>query len=480
MVVAARVDRSDQPVGQGPNTNRRPVRRALRAAQIIVSVAIVIGVFAGILPKIADYSAVWVSIGSLTWFELGTLVAVTACSGLASWGQMVASLPGLTVAQAAVTNQASTTIANTLPGGGVIAVGVSYAMYRSWGFKDSAIALSNLITFAWNTFVRLLMPVIALGILVLGGKGGSGLIVASLVALAVLALAIAVFALVQWKKALAGQIGSVLGAVASFLRKLIRMPPVGDWGEVATRFRGEASRLVAVRWAPLTVATVAGHLVLYLALVLALRDVGVSAREVSWAQVLGVFALVRLRSALPITPGGLGIVELGLHRGVGSGRPASNGRARSRVPGPGRRRGAGVSSPHLWAADPHWSARLPHLAAQEELAQSCTARIACGGRRRPRGDGVRFQDEIAAAATRKGSPPEVSSPLGPAGGRSQTVAGTPWKNARSPTELVFSSMRSARFSLTQEAATGVAAWAWSRVSQRLIDRHCLSPRSATP
>jgi uncharacterized membrane protein YbhN (UPF0104 family) len=123
-----------------------------------------------------------------------------------------------------VTNQASTTIANTLPGGGVIAVGVSYAMYRSWGFKDSAIALSNLITFVWNTFIRLLMPVIALAILVLGGKGSSGLIVASLVALAVLAVAIASFALMQWRKALAGQIGSLLGAAASSLRKLIRRP----------------------------------------------------------------------------------------------------------------------------------------------------------------------------------------------------------------------------------------------------------------
>ena len=38
---------------------------------------------------------------------------------------------------------------------------------------------------------------------------------------------------------------------------------------------------------------------------------GVTGREVSWAQVLGVFAFVRLISALPITPGGVGLVELG-------------------------------------------------------------------------------------------------------------------------------------------------------------------------
>ncbi len=45
-------------------------------------------------------------------------------------------------------------------------------------------------------------------------------------------------------------------------------------------------------------------------LLLALRFVGVSDAEVTWAQVLGVFAFGRLLTAVPITPGGLGIVEV--------------------------------------------------------------------------------------------------------------------------------------------------------------------------
>lgn len=40
------------------------------------------------------------------------------------------------------------------------------------------------------------------------------------------------------------------------------------------------------------------------------RFVGVSDPEVNWAQVLGVFAFARLLTAVPITPGGLGIVEV--------------------------------------------------------------------------------------------------------------------------------------------------------------------------
>jgi uncharacterized membrane protein YbhN (UPF0104 family) len=46
---------------------------------------------------------------------------------------------------------------------------------------------------------------------------------------------------------------------------------------------------------------------LFLVLLLALRHVGVSQRQVGWIEALAGFALVRLLSAFPITPGGLGV-----------------------------------------------------------------------------------------------------------------------------------------------------------------------------
>ena len=67
----------------------------------------------------------------------------------------------------------------------------------------------------------------------------------------------------------------------------------------------------------------AGHLSLALVLLVSLRAVGVSESEVSWARVLAVFAFVRLISAVPITPGGLGVVELGLTAALASGEPST-------------------------------------------------------------------------------------------------------------------------------------------------------------
>jgi len=47
-------------------------------------------------------------------------------------------------------------------------------------------------------------------------------------------------------------------------------------------------------------------------LLVCLRDVGVSDAEVGWAEVLAVFAFARLVTAIPITPGGAGLVEAAL------------------------------------------------------------------------------------------------------------------------------------------------------------------------
>jgi putative heme transporter len=296
------------PATATPKAARR--RRWIRIAQVVVSLALVVGIFVFAVPRIADYSKVWSTIAALTWFELATLVAVAVFNLVTYWPVMVASMPGLTLGQAAVNNQTTTSVANTLPFGGAIAVPLSYAMYRSWGFTNSQIALTTLVTGIWNTFIKLGLPVVALALLAIQGQAGGGLLLAAMVGLAFLAAAIVLFGLMLWRERFARAIGAWIGRVVSSLRLVIRRPPVEGWGDAAVRFRKQTIGLLSRRWIPLTVATVISHLSLYLVLLFALRHVGVSEREISAAQVLGVFAFGRLVSAFPITPGGLGLVEL--------------------------------------------------------------------------------------------------------------------------------------------------------------------------
>ena len=155
----------------------------------------------------------------------------------------------------------------------------------------------------WNVFLKLGLPVVALGLLALK-ELTSVLVVAATVGVIVLLVAVALFGLVLWKKAFARRIGDGLGAAVSWVLRIVRRPPVSGWGEAAVRFRKRTIQPFSRRWPWLTIATVlqpAGAVLRPAALAPACRDLAGG----GWAQVLAVFAFGRLVSRLPITPGGL-------------------------------------------------------------------------------------------------------------------------------------------------------------------------------
>jgi putative heme transporter len=293
----------------GEGSERRGRNRTRRIIQITLSLIVVVAIFAFAIPKVADYGSVWRAITAMTWLELATLVLAMLFNLVTYWWQNMASLPGLGFWQAAVNNQTTTSIADTIPGGGYLAVPIGYAMYRSWGFSSSAIALSVATTGIWNIFMKLALPVVALGLLALRGQASKGIVTASLIGVIVLVVALVLFALMLWREDLARRIGSAANRPVNAVRRLLRKPR-SEVGDAAVRFRGEIISLVRRRWLALTATTILSHLALWFVLLLALRHVGVSESEISTVQVLGVFAFGRLISALPITPGGVGVVEL--------------------------------------------------------------------------------------------------------------------------------------------------------------------------
>ena len=288
----------------------------LRVAQGALSLGVVAAIFVLVLPQIASYSSVWRTLTTLGGPQVAVIAAASVFNLFTYWAQMVAAMPGLTLAQAAVNNQSSTTVANILPGGGAIAVGVAVAMFRSWGFTGPEIGLLISTTGVWNSFMKLALPVAALGLLAITGEATGAMIAPAAAGLGILAGSLVLFALALWRPSFAHGIGNGLGRARSFLGRLVHRPRANDWANAAVRFRDQTIHLLARRWIPLTVTTVVSHLGLYAVLLVALRALGVSAREVSWAQVLAVFAFARLLSAVPITPGGLGVVELALIGGL--------------------------------------------------------------------------------------------------------------------------------------------------------------------
>ncbi len=299
---------TDAEVDEGGGRRGFPWKRIVQA---LISLAIVAGIFFGVMPLIADYGDVFDTIRAMTSLEIGSLVAFGLWNLMTYWFVLTAALPGLRLREAAVVNQASTAVSNTLPGGGVIGVGVSVAMLTSWGFTIGSIGRSAVVTGIWNNFVKLGMPVLALALLALDGELTPARVTAAAIGIIVLISAVVLFGLLLRSDRLARAIGRGVGSVVDWGRKLLRKEPMEGWGERSSEFRSDTIGLLRHRWLWLTVATLLSHISLYLVLLVALRHVGVSQEELSWIAVLAAFAFVRLISALPLTPGGVGVVELG-------------------------------------------------------------------------------------------------------------------------------------------------------------------------
>jgi putative heme transporter len=303
-------------VEQAPPTAKHRSRARL-VVQVVVSLLLVVLIFYFLVNKI-DPAQVWAAITGMTWLELtllGLLAIWNLCTYAFVW-MAVTPAPQLSFGHAMVMTQSTTAVANTVPAGSAIGIGMTYAMLGSWGYSRSKSTAAVLVSGVWNSFIKLGMPVLALALVLLQGGAGGGKVVSALLAIAGLAGAIVVFALILRSEEGARRFGLLAGRVASRALGLVRRPPVHGWELATMKFRSRTIALVARRWVAITATSLVSHLSLYLVLLVALRDVGVSDAEVSWAQVLVVFAFARLATAIPFTPGGLGFVEALLIAGL--------------------------------------------------------------------------------------------------------------------------------------------------------------------
>src|SRR5829696_5057123 len=308
----------------GTAVRRGPSQRTRQVIKGVLSLVLVVGIFYFLFKRI-DFAEVWAEIRAMTWLEL-TVLLLIALWNLVTYVfvWMTVTTPRLSFGRGMLMTQSTTAVSNTVPGGAAIGIGMTYSMMGRWGYSRSRTTTAVLVSGVWNSFIKLGLPVFALAVVALQGGATGGRVIAALLGLAGLVGAVVLFALVLRSEEVARSTGVRAGRVASRLRALIGRPPVHGWELATVKFRSRTVELVERRWLPITVTSLVSHLSLYLVLLVALRDVGVSEATVSWAEVLAVFAFARLATAIPLTPGGAGFVEAVLIGGLvaaGGARP---------------------------------------------------------------------------------------------------------------------------------------------------------------
>jgi putative heme transporter len=287
----------------------RSPRRLLLAA---LGAVFVLATFAYFLPQIADYRDVWGVLKALSRQWAIALVAATILNLVTFAPPWQVVLPGLPFRSALILTQISTALAMVLPGGAAVGIAGAYGVLRRWGFRGRDIGRAVTIVSLWNQFANLSYPIIALFLLAVVGGDSPVLTTAGFVGAVVLGVAVAALGAVLSSGRTAGGIGDLAARVADWVLSRLGREPVLWNGASFERFRSDAADLLRRRWHVLTLATYAGTLTVFLVLLLSLRAFDVPASEVSLVEAFAAWSLARLLGTIPITPGGIGVVELGL------------------------------------------------------------------------------------------------------------------------------------------------------------------------
>jgi uncharacterized membrane protein YbhN (UPF0104 family) len=277
-----------------------------------VSVGIVVATFVFLLPSIADYGQVWGAVKKLTWLDVGALLLATAINLVTFAPPWMVALPGLSFMQALTVTQASTALSIVVPGGIAAGVAGSFGVLRGWRFPTRDITRAITLTSLWNQLLNLSFPILAVFLLALSGESTAALATVAFIGVAILGVVTAGFVLVLVSRRLAEDVGDVVARVTNWGLGKVRRGPVSWGGANFEHFRVEAGTFLERRWLMLTGAALLGNLTVFLVLMVSLRTLGVSSAQVTLVEAFASWALIRILGAIPITPGGIGVIELGL------------------------------------------------------------------------------------------------------------------------------------------------------------------------
>lgn len=301
----ASADPSDLGVPVTPPTSRRK-----QVIATIVTLVVLVIVFAGILPKFGNYADAWDQIKNMSFEQLAILSASVVFSIVVYVFPFQAALPGLHYGTAFMIRQTSFTISNAVPAGGAIGLGVQYGMLGQAGFAGPPSTAAIGITSVFNLLVTLALPVLGVLAMLFVETPSSNEVLGAIGGLVAVAVMVGVFTLILRSEHTARRIGDLCENVAGKLLGLVKKdPPTGITDQILD-FRHSTVDVIRRRWAALTASNLLQQIAQWGVLMVALRitEDG-KAVQVPVAACFAAFALARLASFIPITPGGLGTVD---------------------------------------------------------------------------------------------------------------------------------------------------------------------------
>ncbi len=285
--------------------------RVRRVGRVAAAVAVAVAAVALIVVVPATQGTSWVAVlGAFAGIPLLAVAVLTVlwfaglvCNAVA----LAASLPGLSTRRALTLSLTGSAVANVLPLGGAAGVGLNYAMTRRWGFTKRSFAAYTVTTNVCDVAAKLVVAASAAAILLLSGRElllrqGVVLTLGLVIVLPVLA------GLLLFPRA-AALLGRAADRVIDVAAGLVGRHPHPD---LAQRLPGLAEMTISLirrQWRRLSFGTFA-YVGLQATLLWACLHV--AGLDLGFTGLVAALAVDRILTLLPLTPGGVGVVEGGM------------------------------------------------------------------------------------------------------------------------------------------------------------------------
>ena len=281
-----------------------------RFGSIVLTVAILYLVFVVVLPSIASYEDIWRSVTSMAVPTAVALVAIGLVLLMLTGIQLAAGLPGLRPWPAISTQPPASAIGAVVPGGMVPARAV---FLRRFGVSTATYTRSYAAAALTVTACVLVMPVVGLIVFLVVPQTADArdmrtlALVSSGVSLAVAAAMIAMLssrAICQW---CARNAAGLAGKSAWLTRKLAPQ----KWEEAVMIWREDTGQILRERRARLTGSVMAVYWLNGGLMIACMYACGLPYSAMSVLTGLATWSIARLLLSVPLTPGGVGVLELG-------------------------------------------------------------------------------------------------------------------------------------------------------------------------
>ncbi len=278
----------------------------------LLGICLAIGLLALALPLATGvpWASTWAVIAAVPAAELVGLVALWALGLVSHTITLTAALPTLTHRRALTLSLTGSAVANVLPLGGAAGIALNGRMARTWGYGVDQFAAFTVITNVWDVLAKLALPLTVAPVIALATGVSIGPVLGP-AALASLGLAVvcAVVVVVLARPSAAARVGDAIDLVAHGVLRAVHSPRRVRVRSTLVDLQASCSTVVRARWMRLSLG-----MVLYTALLLALlwACLSVAGAALAPAAVLAGFTVERLLTLAGLTPGGAGVVEVGL------------------------------------------------------------------------------------------------------------------------------------------------------------------------